>query len=89
MIDLPLTEASPDWRPLVDALRAGDSVRLVFDGKPIGVASPVEGAEAAPNQSFANFMKEWRSRHDVEEIGFTQDEVDSWRDRSPGRELPF
>ena len=85
MIDLTLTDASPDWPPLVDALKAGDSVRLVVDGRPIGVVSPV-GEDQATKKSFAEFMHDWRTRNNVEEIGFTRDEVESWRDRTPGRE---
>lgn len=73
----------------------GETVRLLDNGQQVALVSPT----SEPQTSRANGEEEaidrapgwWmrlREKYNIDEIGFTQEEIDSMRDRSPGPEPP-
>jgi antitoxin (DNA-binding transcriptional repressor) of toxin-antitoxin stability system len=74
--------------PTVDALKAGDSVRLVVDGRPIAVVSPLPD-DQLPLKPAKQPFAEWQANLPADFEGLSKEEVDPWRDRSPGRDINF
>jgi hypothetical protein len=48
--------------------------------------------DAAPDEkkkTFWDAIEEWRSSTDFEPVDLTDEEIDSWRDRSPARDFSW
>lgn len=92
MIEYSIAEAKNQLPRIVHEAEAEGAVQLTRRGRPVAVI--VSGAEyerllrggAAPG-SLAETIAEWRRQVEgsFPEVG--SDEVDGWRDRSPGREV--
>lgn len=66
-------------------------VELTRRGKPVAVIISCNELERlrGPKKTMADAIRKLRNRPDAAEIGLTDDEIASWRDRSPGRDFTF
>lgn len=89
MQEVSVTEANlPD---LLAAVARGESVRLVQEGREVAVVTPSEVRDDdGPGKidRSPGWMMRLRDKYLLDKCGFTKEEIDSWRDRSPGREPP-
>lgn len=55
--------------------------------------SPTKNENVRPihpdGRTFAEAMRDFLSTREIEAVGLTTDEIDSWRDKSPGHPSPF
>lgn len=73
---------------LLAAVAKGEKIRLCEAGREVAVVMPSPKAKP-PGKPFVEFVQALREKYDMDRDGFTKEEVDSWRDKSPGRESPF
>ena len=86
-----LAQARDHLTGLVRDVERGESIELTRRGKPVAVLVSREEYTRlrAKRTSLDQALLAWRARLPADFDGFTDDEVRSWRDPSPGREVPF
>lgn len=86
-----LAEARDHLTGLVRDVERGQSIELTRRGKPVAVLVSREEYTRlrAKRPSLDQALHAWRARLPAEFEGFSDDEVRSWRDGSPGREVRF
>ena len=88
MRETTIREAKNSLTALIHAAEKGEAVRLTRHGKAVAVlVSDREfrrlNAQAAGRDPWA-FLKRWRAGLPADHSGISDEEVDSWRDRTAG-----
>jgi antitoxin (DNA-binding transcriptional repressor) of toxin-antitoxin stability system len=86
MQDLSVNDAA--MTDLMAMVAKGETVRLMESGKEVALVFPKE-RQRKPAPPFAEWVTELRGKYDWNANGLTKEEVDSWRDKSPGGEPLF
>lgn len=93
MREFPIADVPTALPEILAAVAAGESVRLLEEGTVVATVQPpprpLANRLADPAKSFGEAVAELREKYDLDKNGVTREEVESWRDRSPGREPPF
>jgi len=90
-----LAEARDHLTGLVRDVERGQRVDLTRRGKRVAVLVSAEEYDrlkrphATDGRAFLKALEDWRARLPDDFEGFSDDEVRSWRDRSPGRHVDF
>lgn len=80
-----MQEFSVDNASMTDFLAVvaeGKPFRLCQRGKVVGVVSP-QNESLEERSAFMQWVMEWRDRNAIDEHGFTEEESEAMRDRSP------
>jgi len=87
MVELSVSDATlPE---VLAAVEQGHDVVLRNGKRCVAFVSRGQPAGSEPREPFTEWVARLREEYDWDANGLTQDEVDSWRDKSPGRESPF
>ena len=93
MSQVSIAEAKNTLTQLIHQTEKGATVHITRHGKPVAVlVSEEEYArlKAGPErQDFWQAIQEWRAQASFDWEDLTPEEIDSWRDRSPGREFSW
>ncbi|MGZ8217110.1 type II toxin-antitoxin system Phd/YefM family antitoxin [Methylomagnum sp.] len=92
MILYELTEADTQLAELVRLAESGESVTFTRQGKPVAVLMSIAEYERLGGEKKKNFweaIQEMRSAPDFEPVDLTDEEIASWRDRSPARDFSW
>jgi prevent-host-death family protein len=90
-----IREAKDTLAALIHAAEKGEPVRLTRHGKPVAVLVSEREYRRLSEQSTRRdpwaFLQRWRAQRAKGFLGITDEEVDSWRDRSPegGRKVSW
>jgi prevent-host-death family protein len=88
-----VAEARNSLTRLIQAAEQGQTVHITRRGKPVAVLVSEEEytrlKAGTPQKDFWQTLQEWREQADFDWPELTPEEVDSWRDRSPGREFSW
>jgi prevent-host-death family protein len=89
-----LAEARDHLTGLVRDVERGQRVDLTRRGKRVAVLLSAEEYDRikrprAEPKSLLTALEAWRARLPEDFVGFSEDEVRSWRNRSPGRTVDF
>ena len=75
---------------LIYEAERGEAIHITRHGKPVAVlvseATYERLKSGEPKKDFWQAMQEWRAQASFDWPELTPEEVDSWRDRTPGRE---
>lgn len=91
MREIPIAEAKNSFARLVHQAEQGEPVHLTRRGKAVAVIlseAQYRQLTASP-KSVWMAIKEWREQVDFSGVELTDREVDSWRERSPGRDFAW
>ncbi|MEQ8848277.1 hypothetical protein [Botrimarina sp.] len=88
MQDFSIADLPNELPRFLELVASGEQVRLCNGETEIAVVTPSRSVEDATPRGPISRMLELREKYNLAEYGFTKEEVDSWRDRSPGREPP-
>ena len=78
-------------KQFIHRAESGEAVRITLRGKPVAVLlskkeyERLQGEDS--NNDFWQVIEDWRAQTDFGWAELTPEEVDGWRDRSPGREF--
>jgi hypothetical protein len=86
MQDLSVNDAA--MTDLMAMVAKGETVRLIESGQEVALVFPKERLRK-PQRPFVEWITELREKYDWDANGLTKEEVDSWRDKSPGGEPLF
>jgi prevent-host-death family protein len=93
MVEISIAEAKTQLTRLIRQVERGESVHITRRGKPVAVLlSENEYARLRRGQSqrdFWDLITEMRADPAFEPVDWTDEEVDSWRDRQPAREFEW
>jgi prevent-host-death family protein len=90
-----IREAKSSLTALIHAAEKGEPVRLTRHGKPVAVLVSEREyrrlSERSAGRDPWTFLQRWRAQRNKGFSGITDEEVDSWRDRSPegGRKVSW
>ncbi len=89
-----VAQARGNLTGILHAVEAGESVHITRRGKPVAILLSAQEYSRLKGQSkrkrdFWSALRELRNAPDFVPLGLTQEEVDSWRDREPGREFSW
>ncbi len=89
MSQVPIAEAKNTLTRLVVQAERGEAVHITRRGKPVAVLvseDEYERLKSGAQEDFWQAIQRWRARASFDWQELTPEEVDGWRDRSPGRE---
>lgn len=86
MQDLSVNDAA--MTDLMAIVAKGETVRLIQSGKEVALVFPKERIKKTA-RPFVEWIEELRAKYNWSANGLTKEEVDSWRDKSPGGEPLF
>lgn len=92
MTQLALAEAETRLAELVNQAETGEPVTITRQGKPVVVLVSAEEYQRLGGGKKKNFweaIQEMRSSPDFEPVDLTDEEIASWRDRSPARDFSW
>jgi antitoxin Phd len=93
MSESSIAEAKSQLTRLIHQAERGEAVHITRRGKPVAVLlSEDEYARLRQGQEQRNFwdlIAEMRSEPGFEPVDWTEEDVDSWRDRRPAREFEW
>jgi prevent-host-death family protein len=93
MAQVSITEARNALTHLIHAAERGEAIHITRHGKPVAVLLSTEAYEQLKAQEqktdFWQAIQAWRAQASFDWPELTPEEVDSWRDRSPGREYSW
>lgn len=92
MTQLALAEAETRLAELVNQAETGEPITITRQGKPVAVLVSAEEYQRLGGGKKKNFweaIQEMRSAPDFEPVDLTDEEIDSWRDRSPARDFSW
>ncbi len=93
MTEASIADARNKLTHLIQQAESGETVHITRRGKPVAVLlSEDEYArlhQSWEQRSFWDLVVEMRSDPEFEPINWTPEEIDSWRDRSPGRNFEW
>ena len=87
------TVARNALKQFIHRAESGEAIRITRRGKPVAVLlskkeyERLEGEDS--NNDFWQAIEDWRAQADFGWAELTPEEVDGWRDRSPGREFSW
>ncbi len=86
---LTIADAKNNLPKLIHAAEAGDDIHISRHGKPVAVLVSEERYRQLFESGKGVFaaIQAWRDEH--EPVDLSDEEVDSWRDRSPVREFSW
>jgi len=91
MVETSVADLKNNLPKLLHRVEKGVAVHITRRGKPVAVLmSEVEYERLTAHRQNKDFWEQivaMRSDPDFEPVDLTPDEVDSWRDRNPGREF--
>lgn len=84
-----IADAKNNLPKLIHAVEAGEDIHISRHGKPVAVLISEERYKqlCQPATGVFNAIMEWREKYGS--VDLTDEEVDSWRDRSPPREFSW
>jgi prevent-host-death family protein len=84
-----IAEAKNNLPRLIHAAEAGGDIHITRHGRPVAVLISEERYQQLFSTSKAVFqaMMQWREQYGY--VDLTDEEVDSWRDRTPAREFSW
>jgi prevent-host-death family protein len=84
-----IAEARSHLPSIVDQAEAGQAIELTRRGKPVAVLLSLREVERLRGErtGFGEAYRRFLKTHRLSEIGLDEDEVESTRDRSPGRKV--
>lgn len=89
MSKVSIAEARDRLTRLIHEAEQGDAVHITRRGKPVAVImSEVEYERlrsASARKSFWQAIQEMRADPEFEPVDFTAEEIDGWRNKTPGR----
>ena len=90
MSQVSIAEAKNALTRLIHEAERGEAIHITRHGKPVAVLLSQEAYEQLASREqktdFWQAMQAWRAQARFDWPEWTPEEVDSWRDRSPGRE---
>lgn len=93
MSQVSIAEAKNALTRLIHQVERGEAIHITRHGKPVAVLLSKEAYERLIAQEqqrdFWQAMEAWRAQESFDWPELTPEEVDSWRDRSPGREYSW
>lgn len=93
MSQVSIAEAKNALTRLVHEAERGEAIHITRHGKPVAVLLSTEAYERFTSQQqhtdFWQAAQAWRAQASFDWPELTPEEVDSWRDRSPGREYSW
>lgn len=89
MSALTIADAKNNLPKLIHAAEAGDDIHISRHGKPVAVLVSEERYQQLFQSGKDVFaaIQTWHEQHEAVDI--SDEEVDSWRDRSPAREFSW
>jgi prevent-host-death family protein len=93
MSQVSIAEAKNALTRLIHEAERGEAIHITRHGKPVAVLLSQETYEQLTSREqkmdFWEAMQAWRAQTRFDWPELTPEEVDSWRDRSPGREYSW
>jgi prevent-host-death family protein len=93
MTETSVADAKNNLPKLLHRVESGDAVHITRRGKPVAVLlSQAEYARLTAHRQHRGFWEQivaMRADPDFEPLDLTPEEVDSWRDRDPGRDFQW
>jgi prevent-host-death family protein len=93
MSQVSITEAKNALTRLIHEAERGEAIHITRHGKPVAVLLSEEAYEQLTSREqktdFWQAIQAWRAQANFDWPELTPEEVDSWRDRSPGREYSW
>jgi prevent-host-death family protein len=93
MSQVSIAEAKNALTRLIYEAERGEAIHITRHGKPVAVLVSADTYEQLTSREqkkdFWQALQEWRAQASFDWPELTPDEVDSWRDRSPGREVSW
>jgi antitoxin Phd len=92
MTQVSLSEARTQLSELVHQAEAGGPVYITRRGKPVAIllsAEEYRRLSGGQQRNFWDEIQEWRAGASFDWPDLTPEEVNSWRDKSPGREFSW
>ena len=93
MPSVSVAEAKNTLTRLIHKTEQGEAVHITRRGKPVAVLLSEHEYErlkaSAPANDFWQSLQDWRSRARFDWPELTPEDIDSWRDHSPGREFSW
>ena len=89
MLETPITEAKNTFTALVHQVEEGEVVHLTRHGRPVAVILSEADYQrmrqhVASQPDIMGFLQSWRADLPKDWQGLADQEVNAWRDRSPG-----
>ncbi|TXH68435.1 MAG: type II toxin-antitoxin system prevent-host-death family antitoxin [Thiothrix sp.] len=84
-----IADAKNNLPKLIYAVEQGEEIHLTRHGKPVAVLISEERYQQlfSNGKQVFNAIMQWRNQY--ESLDLSDEEVDSWRDRSPAREFSW
>ena len=93
MAQVSIAEAKNALTHLIHEAERGEAIHITRHGKPVAVLLSEEAYEQLKSweqqTDFWQAIQAWRAQTSFDWLELTPGEVDSWRDRSPGREYSW
>ena len=93
MSQVSIAEAKNALTHLIHETERGEAIHITRHGKPVAVLLSEEAYEQLKSweqqTDFWQAIQTWRAQASFDWPELTPEEVDSWRDRSPGREYSW
>lgn len=93
MSQVSIAEAKNALPRLIHEVEGGETIHITRHGKPVAVLVSQEAyAQLTSREQPSDFwqaIQVWRAQTSFDWLELTPGEVDSWRDRAPGRECPW
>jgi prevent-host-death family protein len=93
MSQVSIAEAKNTLTHLIHEAERGEAIHITRHGKPVAVLLSEEAYEQLKSREqqtdFWQAIQAWRAQASFAWPELTPEEVDSWRDRSPGREYSW
>ena len=93
MSQVSIAEAKNTLTHLIHEAERGEAIHITRHGKPVAVLLSEEVYEQLKSREqqtdFWQAIQVWRAQASFDWPELTPEEVDSWRDRSPGRECSW
>lgn len=87
MQDFSIADLPNELPRFLELVASGEQVRLCEGENEFAVVTPAT-KQPESEQSFAEWVAEWREKCDIDTYGLTDEEIEAMRDRSPGPEPP-
>lgn len=87
-----ITDARSQLPKIIHSVESGDATQLTRRGIPVAVLLSLKEYEALLNQSQGGLLQALKSFRALKQNGnkdIADKEVDNWRDKSTGRQLPW
>jgi antitoxin Phd len=93
MLETSIAEAKTQLTRLIHQAERGETVHITRRGKPVAVLLSEDEYDrlrrGQEQRNFWDLITEMRSDPGFEPVDWSKEEVDSWRDRRPARELEW